>query len=140
MSRLKERVSFYVTRIKEGRLDELGALLLLSEKHARKYWGAMIFYTLLGMSGTVMGIISSFISRDLVDIITGYRMGELAKTFGMMIGMAVANILVSQITNYVSNRISMRIDAEIKSDIFAKILETDWESITAYHTGDLLAR
>ena len=140
MSRLKERVSFYVTRIKEGRLDELKHQTLWIYNYARKYWGAMIFYTLLGMSGTVMGIISSFISRDLVDIITGYRMGELAKTFGMMIGMAVANILVSQITNYVSNRISMRIDAEIKSDIFGKILETDWESITTYHTGDLLAR
>ena len=140
MSWLKERIEFYIGRIKAGRLKELKKQTAWIYSYARHYWPMMFFYTALGMSGTVMGIITSFVSRDLVDIITGYQAGELAKTFGIMIGMAVANILVSQLTSYVSSRISMRIDAEIKSDIFAKILETDWESISVYHTGDLLAR
>ncbi len=140
MSWIKERYQFYMERIKAGRLKELKRQTLWIYEYAKNYWPMMIFYTVLGMSGTVLGIISGFVSRDLVDIITGYRKGELVKTFAIMIGMAVANILVSQITNYVSSRISMKVDSEIKSDIFAKILETDWESITAYHTGDLLAR
>lgn len=140
MSWLKERFQFYMGRIRAGRLKDLKKQTAWIYSYARNYWPMMIFYTLLGMSGTVMGIITSFVSRDLVDIITGYKMGELAKTFGIMIGMAIANIVVSQVTSYVSSRISMRIDAEIKGDIFAKILETDWESISTYHTGDLLAR
>ena len=140
MSRIKERWNFYIGRIKAGRLKEMKHQTAWIYQYARTYWPMMIFYTVLGMGGTVMGIITSFVSRDLVDIITGYKMGELAKTFGIMIGMAVANILINQLTSYVSSQISMRIDAEIKSDIFAKILETDWESITTYHTGDLLAR
>lgn len=31
-------------------------------------------------------------------------------------------------------------DSEIKNDIFAKMLVTDWESLTDYHTGDLVTR
>ena len=140
MSKLKERVQFYKGRIKAGRLKDLKKQTIWIYQYARNYWPQMIFYTVLGMGGTVLSIFSGFVSRDLVDIITGYRVGELVKTFSLMIGMAIGNILVSHVTNYVSSRISMRVDSEIKSDIFAKILETDWESITAYHTGDLLSR
>ena len=36
--------------------------------------------------------------------------------------------------------INLKVDREIQNDIFAKILVTDWESLTAYHTGDLVTR
>lgn len=39
-----------------------------------------------------------------------------------------------------STFINLKVDAEIKNDIFSKILVTDWESLTAYHTGDLVTR
>lgn len=108
--------------------------------YARHYYKEMIFYTLLGMGGVALGLVSSLVSRNMVDIITGMRTGRLVQTFSVMVGMAVAGIVVNQITSYFSNRISYRVDAEIKDDIFAKILVTDWESITQYHSGDLLTR
>lgn len=39
-----------------------------------------------------------------------------------------------------STMINLKVDREIQNDIFAKILVTDWESLTAYHTGDLVTR
>lgn len=140
MSWLKERFHFYLGRIRAGRLQEMWRQTLWIYQYARRYWWAMIFYTLLGMSGTVVGLLSSMVSRDLVDIITSHRAGELAKTFAIMIGIAVANTILSQVTGYISSKISMRVDSEIKQDIFEKILVTDWESLTTYHTGDLLTR
>ena len=138
--RLKERYQFYMGRIKAGRLKEMQRQTIWIYQYARRYWKAMIFCTLLGMSGTLIGLFTSMVSRDLVDIITGHRTGELVKTFSIMIGVAVGNIFLNQITNYVSSMISMRVDAEIKEDIFSRIMVTDWESLTAYHTGDLLTR
>ena len=38
------------------------------------------------------------------------------------------------------NRISLRVDNEIKADVFDKMLSTDREPLTSYHTGDLLTR
>ena len=61
-------------------------------------------------------------------------------TFAAMIGFSVANILVSQATGYASTFVNLKVDTEIKNDIFAKMLVTDWESLTAYHTGDLVTR
>ncbi len=135
-----ERIKHYGSKIKEGYLRELIIHTIWIYQYAKHYWKAMVFYTLLGMSGTVIALLSSMVSRDLVDIITGHQTGRLLMTFSMMIGMSLASTIISQLTGYVSYKISMKVDAEIKSDIFSKMLVTDWESITNYHTGDLLNR
>lgn len=127
-------------RIRAGRLQEMLRQTRWIYEYARHYWLAMIFYTLLGLTGTVVSLLSSFVSKDLVNIITGYQAGELVKTFAAMIGLGIGSTLMNQISNYASTWIGMRVDSEIKSDIFSKILVTDWESLTQYHTGDLLTR
>ncbi|MCC8050482.1 MAG: ABC transporter ATP-binding protein/permease [Clostridiales bacterium] len=137
---MKERLAFYWGRIKAGRLKDFIAQTKWIYSYARHYWLQMIFYTVLGMTGTVVSLLSSLVSRDLVDIITGHETGLVVQTFCMMIGLNIGNTIVSMISNYASEWISMKVDAEIKSEIFEKILVTDWESLTNYHTGDLLTR
>ena len=41
----------------------------------------MVLYTLLGVMGTGVSLVSSLISKDLVDIITGHETGRLISTF-----------------------------------------------------------
>lgn len=137
---MKERIQFYIKRIKEGRLKEMWLQTKWIYQYARHHWLAMIFYTLLGMVGTVISLLTSLVSKDLVDIITGHETGLVVQTFAIMIGLNIGTTIMSQISGYASSRISMKVDAEIKSDIFSKILVTDWESLTGYHTGDLLTR
>jgi len=109
-------------------------------KYARRYWKAMVLYTLLGVMGTGVSLVSSLISKDLVDIITGHETGRLISTFAAMIGFSIGNILVAQASGYASTLINLKVDTEIKNDIFAKMMVTDWESLTTYHTGDLVTR
>jgi len=137
---MKQKIIFYIKRIKDGRLSEIWKQVKWIYLYGKRHWPAMIFYTLLGMTGTVVSLVSGLISKDLVDIITGHETGKLVTTFCMMIGINIGTTLINQISNYVSSKISMRVDAEIKADIFSKILVTDWESLTNYHTGDLLTR
>ena len=128
------------TRIREGKLKDMLRQTHWIYQYARRYWLAIIFYTLLGLFGTVVGLSSSLVSKDLVDIITGHHTGRLIQTFCLMVGLSIGNTVITQITSYASNWISLKVDAEIKADIFSKMLVTDWESITSYHTGDLLTR
>lgn len=137
---VKEKIKFIIERIKAGRLQEMWRQTVWIYEYAKRYWLVMIFYTLLGMVGTVISLITSLVSKDLVDIITGYETGAVVKTFCMMIGLNVGTTLLSLVSDYASSYLSMKVDAEIKADIFSKILVTDWESLTNYHTGDLLTR
>jgi len=127
-------------KIAEGFLSELWFNTKWIYSYARRYWKSIIIYTLIGLFGTVLSIGSSLISKDLIDIITGHQTGILIKTFCIFIGFSIGSVVITQISNYVSSWISIKVDNEIKSDIFNKILITDWESLTVYHTGDLLTR
>lgn len=109
-------------------------------QYARHYWKQMAFYTALGLVNTAFSLVSSLISRDMVDIITGKQTGLLARTFCFFIIFAIGNIFLSQLSTYFSNKISISVDNEIKADIFNKMLVTDLEAIQNYHTGDLLTR
>ena len=108
--------------------------------YARQHIWAIAVYTLLGLAGTGISLLGSLVSKDLIDIITGHETGQVVMTFCIMIGMNLGSVFLTQISNYISSKISMSVDAGIKADIFSKILVTDWESLTEYHTGDLLTR
>ena len=73
-----EKFRHYRERIKEGMLRDMWRQTLWIYEYARLYWKQMIFYTLLGLAGTLVSLISSLISRDMVDIITGQQAGLLA--------------------------------------------------------------
>lgn len=137
---MKERILFYIGRIKAGAVQTRLRQTRWIYQYARRYWIAMVFYTALGMVSTVVALLTNLVSRDLVDIITGHQTGEVIKTFCTMIGLTIGTTILNMGSNYASSYISMKVDAEIKTDIFDKILVTDWESLTNYHTGDLLTR
>ena len=108
--------------------------------YGKHYWLAMVLYTVLGMVGAVVGLVASIASKELIDIITCQESGDLVQTFAIMIGLNIGVTFINQASSFAANWVSMKVDAEIKSNIFAKILATDWESLTTYHTGDLLTR
>ena len=134
------KLAFYIKRIKEGRLQEMFRQTKWIYGYARHHWFAMVLYTALGLVSTVISLLTSMVSRDLVDIITGHQTGALIETFCIMIGLGIGTTLLGQATGYATSWISMKVDAEIKADVYEKILVTDWESLTNYHTGDLLTR
>lgn len=137
---MKEKLLFIIKRIKEGRLKEMIRQTKWIYGYARRHWIAMIFYTVLGMVSTVIALISSLVSRDLVDIITGHQTGALIATFASMIGLGVGATVLNMLTSFATSWINMKVNNDIRADIFEKILVTDWESLTNYHTGDLLTR
>lgn len=134
------KLQYYVNKVKSGRIQEMYFQIKWIYQYAKHYWKSMFFYTLIGMVGTIIGLLVSLVSKEVVDIITGHETGRVLTTFITMILLSLVSSFVGQISSYISGLISMKVDAEIKSDIFGKILITDWESLTNYHTGDLLAR
>lgn len=137
---MKAKLLLIKKHLKQGTLKKMWVQTVWIYQYGRRYWKAMLLYTLLGLMGTGVSLVSSLISKDLVDIITGHQTGQLLSTFAAMIGFSIANILVSQASSYASTFISLKVDTEIKNEIFAKMLVTDWESLTDYHTGDLVTR
>lgn len=125
---LKKTFSVYATRYK----------WIFS--YARRHLWSIIIYTLVGMTSAVTFLLTSLVSRDLVDIITGHRTGELVTKFLMMIGIQLVTVAVNNISMYINGILSLKVENEIKADIYDKIMITDWESLSDYHSGNLISR
>ncbi len=129
-----------IRRVKDGAVNDIWHSTLWAYRYARSYWKNIILYTAIGLAGSAIALITSFASKNLVDIITGYQAGPIFRTFSLFLCLSVANIMVGQVSSYLSSQVSLRLENEIKADIFNKILITDWESLSSYHTGDLFSR
>lgn len=134
------RIMHYIKQIRRGRLKEILTLLSWIYGYAKSHIIYIILFTLLGMSGTVLSLFSSLVSKDLVDIITGHDAGQLLTTFLTMISVTLFSNAINQISNYLSNKINLKIDNHIKAQIFDDIVITEWESLTKYHSGDIMTR
>jgi len=134
------KIHHYAQRIKEGRLKEITTELKWVYGYGRKHVFSIAVYTALGMTSSLAFLWNSFVSRDLVDMITGHRAGDLIKTFAMMIGIQLLNTMITQITSYISVKLSSRVESEIKTDLYGKILTSDWETLAAFHSGDISSR
>lgn len=138
--RMLNKIHHYISRIKDGKLKEMRAQFGWVYGYARPHFWIIVLYTLLGLSGTVVGLVSSLVSRDLVDIITGHKTGELLFTFVSMFLVTVGSTLIGQISSFISTKITLTVENYIKSDVFDQIMSTEWESLTKYHSGDLMVR
>ena len=137
---MKKKIEWICERLKSGRFKQLWIQTVWIYSYVRMYWKEIVFYTGTGLLGTVIGLVSSLLSKDLVDLITGHQASRLVMTFVWYIAFSAGNICVTQLLNYLSNMISLKVDQEMKADIFQKMLTTRLEPLMAYHTGDLLTR
>lgn len=134
---MKKETLFVKNKKKYGDLMKSFRFIL---SYAKAHWVAILLYTLMGMSGALLGIFSSLVSRDLVDIITGHRTGELLKNFVLMISFQLISVGISSVSTYVSTKLSVVIENSIKRDVYEKIVTTEWEYLSGFKTGDLIAR
>lgn len=134
------RIKQYIKRVKEGRLKTFLEEMRWIYSYGKNHVVLIVIYTVIGLSETLISLSSSVASKDLVDIVTGHNTGEVLKTFITIIALQLLSLAVSQLTSYISTMLITRVSNGIKADIYEKIMNSDWESISKYHSGELSTR
>ncbi len=127
-------------RIREGRLQELMVQWGWMAHYIRRYWLMIGGYTLLNMTGSALGLLTTMTSRALVDSVTGHNSGMLGFAAAAYVGVGVGQIFVSAIRSRASLKINLHISTAIRMDIFDQVIQTDWEALSEYRPGDLQYR
>lgn len=133
-------VKHIIQRIKEGRLKQLIGELLWMYAYVRRYWGLIIVYVLLGASGSFLSLGTSVVSRDLVDAVTGVNSIEIIRVACTYVGVGVGQIFINAVKSRLSLKVRLKVTNEIRADIYEQVLQTNWESLAKYRSGDLLYR
>lgn len=134
------RIRHFIMRIRQGAVSEKLENVKWIYKYAKPQTFPMIFYTALGLSGTLVGLLGSFVSKDLVDIITGHQTGKLLSVFVVLILSQLIGVGIGQLSAYISRKLSLKVESDLKAEFYDRIMETEWESLLKYHSGDLSLR
>lgn len=108
--------------------------------YSKKFKGAIIIYTILGIVGTTLGLVASVASKYMIDIITGYKYSQLPFLIALMLGSAAFSLIINNLLSRYTLKLSININNEIQADIFDKIVDSDWLSLSQYSNGDVLNR
>lgn len=108
--------------------------------YSKKYKKAIVFYTLLGVFSSTLGLVSSVISKYMIDIIVGKKMSQLVLLALMMIFSTVFSLVFSSLVSRISTKISIYVNNDIQADIFRQIIDAEWMALNKYPNGDLLNR
>lgn len=108
--------------------------------YSARYKGAILFYIVLGILSSTMGLASSIITKYLIDIVTGYQKDKLPVLIMLMVLSSVLGLVTRSLISRISAKISIYIYNDIKSDIFDKVIDADWMALSRFSNGDILNR
>ena len=127
-------------KIKEGKLRQVLSELAWIYVYGKRYRSAVTWYIFLGVLGTGMSLMASVLSKNIVDVVTGFHTGALAPAAVFYVSMQLARIGINAWTGRISAKIEVKVDQEIRAEVYDKIMEADWQAMSQYHSGDLLNR
>lgn len=132
-------------RLRDGTLKDIWRESLWIYRYVRQYHRAIWVYVLLGFASTALSLGTSVATKFLIDIIeshgqAGAAGGRLGTAAALCVFFGVSNILMSSLSSRYSAKINLRISNEIRADVYQKFMQTDLESVQAFHSGDLLNR
>lgn len=135
-----ESVNILISRWLDGSLTEIIDDWKWIFSYSARYKGTILFYVILGIFSTSLGLVGSVASKYLIDIITGYQVEKLSLLICVMIGSSVFSLLFNSLISRISIKLSIHVNNDIQADIFDKIIDADWLSLNAYSSGDILNR
>ena len=127
-------------KIKAGTLREMLHELGWIYGYSKRYKWQIVFYVLLGILGTLMSLGASVLSKYIIDAVTGQDTGSIVAIAVFYVSMQLLRIGFNAWSTQVSASIRIRVDQEIRAEVYDKIMDADWESMSQYHSGDLLNR
>ncbi len=135
-----ESLNILISRWKDGTFGEIIDDWKWIFGYSKRYKWAIVFYTILGILSTTMGMVSSVAGKYLIDIITGYQTSRLAILILITVGSSLFSLGFSSVISRISAKLSIYINNDIQADIFDKIVDADWLAINGYSNGDVLNR
>ena len=132
-------------RWEDGTIREITRETKWIYSHTRAYRKAVLSYILLGLLMTGMSMVSALASKDLINAIVkvgadGYGGRRIALYGATVVVLAALNILLSSLTSRYCAKINLRVSNELRAEVFGIFMNTDWQSLCSYHSGDLLSR
>ena len=135
-----ETLDILIARWRNGTFGEIWDDWKWIFTYSRRYKGSILFYLILGIISTTLGLVGSIAGKYMIDIITGYQVTKLWIMVVVMVGSALFSLVIGNVLGRITLKLQIYINNDIQGDIFDKIIDADWMAINQYSNGDVLNR
>lgn len=109
-------------------------------RQSLQYKGEILWYIFTGLLGTVIALAGSVLSKYIIDAVTGQDSKGIVAALVFFLLMQLTQILIGAFSSRISAKIGIRVNQSISAQVYDKLLDTQWEALSEYHSGDLLSR
>ena len=127
-------------KIRSRSLKEMIREYIWLSRYSLHYRKEVLWYILVGVLSTAVSLTGSILSKHIIDAVTGFNTRGVAAALVFFILMQLSEILFRAVSSRISTKVSIRVNQQITAQVYDKLLDTDWEALSAYHSGDLLTR
>ena len=121
-------------------LREMLQELAWLSRYSLHYKKEVLWYILIGVLGTALSLSGSILSKYIIDAITGFNTSGIITALVFFVLMQLFQIVARAVSSRISMQVSIRVNQQITAQVYDKLLITDWEALSAYHSGDILTR
>lgn len=132
-----------VKKLRQGVLRDILRETRWIYRHAAGYRSRILLYILLGLASTATGLLAGLVSRSLINLVVAgstENLGRMVSVAGAFVGLGLFKIALGAVSGRVSAVVNLQVNREMRADVFQRFLNTGWQSISQYHTGDLVTR
>lgn len=96
--------------------------------------------SLVGTLDVAVGLAFVWFSKEIIDIATGAREGNLLTYSIIMAVLMLAEIGVRALDSWIVNTLSVRNRNRLRYRLFARLMRSEWRGLEQHHSGDVLNR
>ncbi len=140
-----EYIKKVLRNMRNGGIREVWKETCWIYRYAKRYTWKIILYIVLGLLVTSIGLLSSLLSRQIINlVVAGLNQSSALLNAIPIIVLFVALVFLRvglhAANSRITAKVSLQVNREMRADTFQKFMNTGWQSISNYHSGDLLNR
>ncbi len=108
--------------------------------HSKTQLLSIVILAVMRCSLTVLGVVFALTSRLVIDAAVAKDMNGLVLAAIKLLAIILSQIIIRLVGQAMEAHIGARLRLRLRNKMFTAILKKDYQSATAYHSGELLAR
>lgn len=130
----------YLRKLNRGLLHDVWCETRWIYHHTRAYKKSILIFILIGLLTTALSLVSAVLSKRLINFIIAQKGWYVMQSGILVVLFSLFSILFGAISSRYSAKINLRVSNELRAEVFGVFMNTEWQSLQQYHSGDLLNR
>ena len=102
--------------------------------------GQVLLCTLIGIVSVACSLVFVYLSKEIIDIATGVRPGNLLYYAIGMAALMLVETLLHAADNWIVNTLGTKTQNRLRARLFGQLLLGEWQGREQHHSGDVLNR